>query len=345
MAAGSFFSAVAAKLFGAAPDAGAKVEPELVELAIEAVIDTVDPRLRTVSGYRKKLAPAAAATIRHLRSIAPQLPPALELSRSAWASDSTINALFATADDVRSALGRSPALRAYFESNPAADEVYALLGMLKVERNVFAPALVDGQLRHDVAQTTVSFSNHKLVAPAPDFPACRREVGMLILQRLATLALERITALGERATALEQRKAVLAARLRLLNLRKDGLEQLAAPADESAEAARIEQELKATADEVIETKTQLATLATRIDHVNAVLNAPADNVNLASLELRVNKTGFKLAADSEDTGAALKLTELAIGNGAKIIIAFVRCGRAEMPPKESLAARAAREVL
>jgi hypothetical protein len=345
MATGNFFSAVAAKLFGSAPDDRAKVEPELVELAIEAVIDTVDPRLRTVSGYRKKLAPGAAATIRHLRSIAPQLPAALELSRSAWTSDSTINALFATADAVRSALGRSPALRTYFESNTAADEVYALLGMLKVERNVFAPALIDGQLRHDVAQTTVSFSNHKLVAPAPDSSACRREVGMLILQRLATLALERITALGELATGLEQRKAVLAARLRLLKLRKDGIEQLAGAADESAEAARIEHELKATAGEVLEAKTQLATLATRIDHVNAVLNAPADNVNLANLELRVNKTGFKLAANSEDTGAVLKLTELAIGNGEKIIIAFVRCRRAEMPPKESLAARAAREVL
>src|SRR4051812_12925959 len=128
MATGNFFSAVAAKLFGGAPEDGAKVEPELVELAIEAVIETVDPRLRTVSGYRKKMAPGAAATIRHLRSLVPYLPAVLELSRSAWTSDSTINALFATADDVRSALGRSPALRAYFEANPATDEVHALLG-------------------------------------------------------------------------------------------------------------------------------------------------------------------------------------------------------------------------
>jgi hypothetical protein len=345
MATGNFFSAVAAKLFGGTADEGSMVERELIESAIEAVVDTVDPRLRTVSGYRKKLTPGTVATIRHLRSLAPHLPAVLELSRSAWTSDSTINALFATADDVRSALGRSPALRAYFEANPAADEVHALLGMLKVERNVFAPALVDGQLRHDVAQTTVSFSNHKLAAPAPDLIACRREVGMLILQRLATVALERITALGERATELEQRKSMLAARLRLLKLRKDGIEQLAAAADETAEVTRIEQELKATAEEVVETKTQLATLATRIEHVNAVLNAPADNVNLASVALRVNKTGFKLAENSRDTGAELKLTELAIGNGMKIIIAFVRCARAEMPPKESLSARAARAGL
>lgn len=345
MALGGLFAGLAAKLFGGAPEGGAPVDPELVDLAVEAVIDTVDPRLRTVSGYRGKLSASAIGTIRHLRSVAHELPPVVELSREGWGTDAFLNAAFATADDVRTALGRSVALRGYFEDNPAADEAYALLGMLKAERNVFAPALVDGQLRHDVAQTTVSFSNHKLAAPAPDLAACRREVGVLIFKRLAAIALERITALGERATELEQRKAMLGARLRLLKLRRDGIEQLAGAADETAEIARIEKELGTTAAEAVETKSQLATLATRLDHVTAVFNAPAEHVNLSSVRLRVNKTGFKLAPDSAEAGADLSLTELAIGDGMKVIIAFVRCRRADLPPKESLIAKAARELL
>lgn len=341
----NFFSNVAARIFGGAQDGAAKIEPELVELAIEAVIDTVDPRLRTVSGYRKKLAPGATATIEHLRALAGDLPQPLELSRANWGSDPLLNALFATADDVQAALGRSPELRAWFEANAAADDAYALMGMLKIERNVFAPALVDGQLRQDVAQTTVSFTRHKLFAPAADFATCKREVGVLIFKRLAAIALEHITALGERATELEQRKAMLNARLRLLTLKSEGIEQLTSSSDDKAEIERIERELKTTAEEVLDTKTQLATLATRLDQVDAVFSAPADNVNIAHVELNVNKMGYKLAPDSPELGAHLKLAEMSLGAGMKFIIAFVHCQRADLPPKESLLAKAARELL
>jgi hypothetical protein len=350
MAFGSLFSNVAAKLFGDAAAAArpGTVEPELVQIATEAIVEAVDPRLRVVSGYQRKIQPGVIRTIAHLRELAKDLPQRpLELSRGAWGTNQELGAFFATAADVPAALGRSAQLRAYFESpiNAGATEAYALLGMLKTEREVFAPALVDGALRHDVAQTTVSFSTHTLVAPAPDIMACRRAVGVLIFQRLAALALERITALGERATELEQRKALLGARLRLLNLRRDGLEQVAGAADESAEMASLERELKATGDEFAETRTRLATLDTRLEHVNAILNAPAEYVSITRVDLRVNKMGFKLAAGSSEPAVDLKLSELAIGSGLKAVIALVRCQRAEMPPRESLIAKAAREIL
>ena len=37
--------------------------------------------------------------------------------------------------------------------------------------------------------------------------------------------------------------------------------------------------------------------------------------------------------------------ELSIGKGLTAVIAFVRCARAELPPREDLTARAARELL
>jgi len=348
MAFGSLFSNVVSKLFGDAPAARpGTVEPELVKIATEAIVETVDPRLRVVSGYQRKIEPGVIRTILHMRELAKDLPhQPIELSRGAWGADQQLNAFFATAADVPVALGRSAPLRAYFESpvNAGAAEAYALLGMLKIERALFAPALVDGVLRHDVAQTTISFSNHTVIAPAPDIMACRREVGMLIFKRLAALALERITSLGERATELEQRKAMLGARLRLLNLKRGGIEQMAGGADESAAIASIERELKAAVGEFAETRTRLATLATRLEHVNAILNAPADYVNLARIDVRVNKMGFKVAADSGEAATDLKLSELAIGDGLKAVIALVRCQRAELPAKESLTAKAAREM-
>ncbi len=349
MAFGSLFLNVASKLFGAAPAGRAgTVEPELVKIAAEAIVEAVDPRLRGVSGYQRKIETGVVRTILHMRELAKELPhEPIELSRDAWGADQQLNAFFATAADVPATLGRSALLRAYFESpvNAGAADAYALLGMLKIEREVFAPALVDGVLRHDVAQTTVSFSNHTLIAPAPDVMVCRREVGVLIFKRLAALALARIISLGERATELEQRKAMLGARLRLLNLKRDGIEQVAGGGDESAEIASIERELKSTGDEFAETRTRLATLNTRLEHVNAIFNSPADYVSLARVDLRVNKMGFKAAQESTETVSDLKLSELSIGDGLKAVIAFVRCQRADMPPRESLLAKAAREML
>ena len=200
-----------------------------MQLAVEAIVDAVDPRLRGVSRYQSKIAPGAERTIAHLRALARELPEPIEFSRAAWSSDPLLNAFFATAADLPALLGRSEELRAFFAApaNAAVTEVHALLGMLKTERNVFAPAFVNGALQQDVAQTTVSFDKHRLFAPAAELLDCRRQVGMLILRRLAVLALERITALGERATELEQRKAVLGSRLRMLSLRRNGIDAIA----------------------------------------------------------------------------------------------------------------------
>jgi len=54
MAYAALFSDLAARLFGATASEATAVEPELVTMGVEAIVDAVDPRLRTVSGYSKK---------------------------------------------------------------------------------------------------------------------------------------------------------------------------------------------------------------------------------------------------------------------------------------------------
>jgi len=345
----TLFSNVSAMLFGESP-LGAADDPDrpIVEALIEAVVDAVDPRLRLVSSYREKLAPGVRRTIAHMRELGREVPEPVELSRSAWGTNPFIAALFATADDVPALLGRSHELNAFFDvsANATAQEAYALLGMKMEERTVLGAALVQDAVQHDVAQKAIGFSGHRLLAVAAEALACRREVGARIMRRLAALALQRITARERRANELEERKAILAARLRLLTLRRGGLQSVAGDAaDESAEIDNLERALQATVDDYIETKTNLATLDGTIGIINEILGAPQEHLRLARVRRRANRMGILVPADSTESATDLEFLELTLGEGLRAVIAIVRVPRAAMPPKSDRFKDAARHLI
>jgi len=345
----TLFHNVSAMLFGESP-LGAADDPDrpIVEALIEAVVDAVDPRLRLVSGYREKLAPGVRRTVAHMRELGREVPEPIALSRAAWSASSFIGALFATADDITALLGRSHELKAFFSApaNAGAAEAYALLGMKMEERNVLGTALVNDTVQHDVAQKTIGFSGHRVIAAAGDALACRREVGVRIMRRLASLALQRITARERRANELEERKAILAARLRLLTLRRGGLHSVAAEVpDEEAEIEKLERALQATVDDYIETKTNLATLDGTIGIVNDILGAPQDYLQLIRLHRRANRLGILVPPDSTEAATDLEFLELALGEGLRAVISMVRIPRSEMPAGADRIKDAARRLL
>lgn len=344
----SFFERVARTLFGAAPDAAdaaGTADQALIDEAVEAFIEAVEPRVRLRSGYREKLEPPMRGAIEHLRALGREpLGPRL-LSRAAWSEDPYVRAFFAAADDVPATLARSADLRDFFDQHPACDEAHALLGMHCEERQVFAPRLEGEVLRHDVAQTTIGFSGHRLIAPAADEAGTRREVGRRILQRLAQLALARIVALGEEAKELQQRKACLGMRLRMLERARDGLQPLVDGDVSIEEQMRdVQRALKETSLDYVEARLGLAGLDGYIDQMNAVLAHPEAHVALARRRVRVNRMGVRVDPGSSEQADELDLAELSIGEGLRATITLVRVPRAELPAAEDLLLRAARAL-
>ena len=203
----ALFDRVAAALFGAkAGSADTAAERKLVAEMTEAVVDAVEPRVRLHSRYREKLDQPVRQAIGYLRELGRQPLEPVPLSRAAWASDPRVNAFFGTADSVAACLGRSPELRSFFDKaeNAGVPEAYALLGMKKEERNVLGMELKGDAVQRDVAQVQVSFSGHRIVAPAATQAAARLEIGRRILLRLAQVALARIVAAESKATELAQ---------------------------------------------------------------------------------------------------------------------------------------------
>src|SRR4029434_7579484 len=169
MAIAPLFERVIRACFGRAADGPEQqVDQKLVDDTIEMIVETVEPRVRHRSRYQDKLRPCVRETIAHLRSLGKAPLEPIILSRKAWAADPCLNAFFATADDVPACMGRAGELRAFFAAPANADlsEAYALLGMKKQERQIFAPRYDGDVLRHDGAQVRGSFSDHRIVAPS-----------------------------------------------------------------------------------------------------------------------------------------------------------------------------------
>ena len=347
MAGPSLFDRVISALFGRA-DVKDQGEQQLLADMIELIVDTVEPRVRMHSGYREKLQDCVRATIAFLRSIGKTpLEPVL-LTRANWTEDPRLNAFFARADDVPAFLGRSNELRAFFDdqANAGVDEAFALLGMKKGEKTIFAPRMDDGILRQEVAQTAVNFSDHRLVAPSATEQGARLEVGRRIVRRLAQVALGQIIALDEKAVDLQQQKAYLATRLRVLNLARDGMQGLVDDPATIGEQIRVaENSLKETVDSYIEAKSSLATLDDYIARIDEVFSHPEAHVALTQTEMRIDRMGIKVDNDAEGRHNALTLAELTVGEKLHGVIAMIRCPRSELPPKEDLLAKAERYLL
>jgi hypothetical protein len=341
----SLFDRIAAALFGGAPRAGdTEAERALVADLIEAVVGDVEPRVRHCSGYQGKLEDCIRHSIAYLRSIGRGLEP-VPLTRAAWSGDPRVNAFFARAEDVPACLGRSAELRAFFEdpANGEVQEAYALLGMKKEERSVLGMELKGETVQHDVAQVVVSFSGHRLVAPRATLAAARLEIGRRIILRLAQVALGRIIALDTKAADLQEHKAYLGARLRMLNLARDGMEGIVKdPAVIAEEIKAVERELKQTVGDFIEAKSSLATLDGYIEQIREVFGYPERHLALTLSPLRLSRMGVKIEDASAAAANELSLAELTIGADWHAAIAIVRCPRAELPPKEDLIANAER---
>jgi len=322
-----------------------KPDAALVAETIDAVVEAVEPKLRLQPRYWKKLERCVRHSIEHLRSMAMQPLAPITLARAAWADDPRVNAFFATADDVPACLGRAVELRRFFDQHAGVQEAFALLGMKKEERSVLGVDLKGDTLQREVAQTQVSFSGHRIVAPGATLAAARIEVGRRMIFRLAQIALARVLATDAKATELNQHKAYLGARLRVLRLAKDGMEGIVKdPATIDAEMKSIERELKETVEGYIEAKGSLATLEGYIGHIEAVFSHPEHHVCLSRTPLRLSPMGVRVEVEASGPVNELSLAELTIGTDFRAAIAVVRCPRSELPSKESLIAEAERSL-
>jgi hypothetical protein len=159
--------------------------PPPIDTATQALIEravvTVDPLIKQVGGYERKLLPAVQHAINYCDDIAARIPGPFEISRAAFAADPMVHALFGSADHIEEMLARSQCVRDHLlELSLATGQCCALLGMRHREKSGFGVELTGEIVRMDVPQKTLYFSDHTLAEPSRDVAAARRRLSKLL---------------------------------------------------------------------------------------------------------------------------------------------------------------------
>jgi hypothetical protein len=216
----------------------------------------IHPRIAVASRYRHRLKEPIAVTLDYADELMASLPATLDASADAWAGNPSLRAFFATPDDIADTFGRSQEVRGFFESNPDAVDVHGTLGMALNERHVLGVALDGDTLHHDVAQTTLSFSDHRVRVCGRTETSLREEIERRLIDQLALEGLSMLAA--TRAARLARGRELMQERVALLHRGGTGLASVAGggAAVEASELAHVQTQIAQSADRYHRTRTR-----------------------------------------------------------------------------------------
>jgi hypothetical protein len=317
-------------IFGTGTDATSPYPPGLIERAIERAVDGTDPRLRALSGYQKKLRGPVVHAIDYVVALVNRLPAPLELSRAGYGSDPELTAFFASPEHLHEVLGRDATLNQWLKSPEGkVGHITMLLLMEQHERQVFGVALEGETLRHDVAQTTVSFAAHRLVDPAGAESETRRLLMRRCFDHLLTLALARIATAHAERGELERERELLRRKHAALAAGRWGFD---------AGGSGPPPDPQALQDQLADIQSQLQALGTGGGLLTAHLDIVADVLTQAERQLWgartplvVDRMGIKQTQASA-TAAQLDLAVVHNVAGRQLVARLVGVARAELPP-------------
>jgi hypothetical protein len=175
---------------------------------IEEVVDIADPAIRRASRYRKKLCSPVQTAQDYCSSMIESVPGPVRLDRNNYFNDPRVKALFASPEQMEELLRYSPEIN-ILRKNGYSGEAVALLTMTKHEKTVLGHQKMGELIMRDVAQQTVDFTDHSIIAPSANVGSAKVGIVKRGVEVLATVAMERITNLRTTISELRQKRDYL----------------------------------------------------------------------------------------------------------------------------------------
>jgi len=309
-------------IFRQTPESTSGHDEKLVALAIERVVDGTDPRLRALSGYRKKLQPAVVGALDYTMELVDGLPPSIALSPEQFSHDDYIRSFFVSPNHITEFLTRSPNLHGYLEKRRGLDPefIHALLVLTRVERKVLGVEMVGELLTRDMQQVSVSFSNPRMSGVKDEEAKNRFEIKKNVFDYFVDQALKDIVSARERERESKQQRDLLARKRLTLKSGNWGMGSLlAGEGDKVVNSEKMEQELNRLEDELQQHETSPFTLDKYLESIVNSLNDVRGRLWNEPVLVRLDRMGIKSEKESDSAAVSLQLNEYCSANGARII--------------------------
>jgi hypothetical protein len=333
-------------IFAASPKHTKGLDDDLVKRAIERVIDGTDPRLRLVSGYRKTLQDAVVCAVEHTIRLIEALPEPIELSPQQFGVNELVRGLFVSPNHLEDVLLQSRTLKDYQlnRSGPEPDTVHALLVLVRLERNVLGMKLEGEMLRRDVAQVSINFTNHRLIAPRDTEQESRREQKKRVFDYFIEMALRDIVKTRTGQEESRRQRDILLRKLRTLQNTNWSIEAaLNREAEKSFDPQQVETEITELEHRLKTIASPTVTLDHYLDIISRSLKSAPEQLTRESITLKMDH--MKIQAENEDDSSTimtLHLEEFSSTDHRKAIALPVYIPFASIPPRPDFVKEASR---
>ena len=301
-----------------------------VNQVIEGILDQVNPRLRAVNGYRKKLFPVVERAMAYARELTERVPGPVLVNRQTWSKEPMINALFGSLDRMRWVL-TSPAVRRYRKAHPVGGDFYALFAAWPEVRSQLGVELVGEFMHKDVRQTVVSFANHEVGLVGESEEEVRRALPEEAIELLVSLAIQDILEQESRISEYEERLRIVRLKLRVAKTKSRGIGLLL---DDNPDQPKETDKLQARVDELEKDlereKRGLQGLDGYLDRLVEVLGHPEVHFGLEPARVRLDRMNVVREDEDADAGNEIEFIRGRRGQKLARVIALIRFPRSEL---------------
>lgn len=283
-----------------------QVSSAQIDETIDYLVKMTDARLTLVHHYRQRLTGPVTRTLQYLSSLRDSLPPTHDAGPLSWSLDPCLRACFGSTDDLLNTFGHCQKLNDYAAKASPLDPIFAVLAMEYEEQARFGVGLQGDLMVRDVAQTALSFSQHRLRLFARSEAELRRGIARRLLDELALIALEHMQAEQAERKELEEHRNLLSARLATFSQRGAGADSFLGEAGSlvsNEESARLLEKLSANETQLAALGSPSETLDRQLDYLAEVLAEPMRFIQLEHRQAHVDSMNM-LA--TEKTGEAIE---------------------------------------
>lgn len=323
-----FIATVLPWLKGPSPEQ--RLREQEVNKAIERVVDLINPRLRAVGGYRKKLYPVVDHTTSYIQELASQLPGPVPVNSKTWSREPMVNALFGSLDRMHKVLS-GPEVRRYVRQHPVGDELFAFFAAMPEVKRQLGVELVGETMQRDVRQTAVSFTSHEVALVGESEEETRQALEKDVLDLIVSLMAEDILGQESRIWELEERLRVVRLKLKVASTKSHGAGLLL---DDNPDRVKEQESLSGRVSELEKDlereKRGLSGLDDYLDRLVALLTHPERHLALERVSVRLDRMNIVREGGDDSTAPEIDFVRGRRGDKLARVLMLIRFPRSEL---------------